>query len=517
MSEQECQATIVEALKSGRGFPHPVDDVEIIETHISWVFLAGSFAYKMKKAIQLNFLDFTGLERREGFCRDELRLNRRWAPELYLDVLPVCGDCEHPVIGGDGNAIEYVLRMRRFDQSARLDKQLDAGRLSLDDMKALAETVASLHTQAEPVPFEGAPDAFRRIAKPIDDNYPHVERIAAAEDLSRVRSWTDRELNRLRDVLVARQRDGYVRQCHGDLHLANLVRLDDRIAAFDCVEFSAELRDIDVVSDTAFLVMDLAARDRSDLAYAFLNRYLELTGDYGGMRLLDLYVVYHCMIRAKVASIRWMERDDDTGRSIDVAEVGNYMRLALSWLDRPTPALIAMHGYSGSGKSWLSARLARELPAIRIRTDTERKRLLGLDESATTGSAVGEGAYTERARLEVYEHILDIAGGLLEAGQTVIVDASLLRREFRDRVRERATRSGVASVIVSTTADDAELARRLGKRSRSGGDVSEADLRVLADQRASADPLEPAEATRTLVVRTDAEIDMPGLVSRIRA
>ncbi|MEO1203652.1 MAG: hypothetical protein AAFX10_13145, partial [Pseudomonadota bacterium] len=253
MNERDCQAGIVRALCAGRGFPQAIDDVEMIETHISWVFLAGEFAYKMKKAVRLNFLDFTGLERRRRMCEIELELNRRWAPELYLDVVPVTGDCTHPSLDGGGAAIEYLLKMRRFDQSARLDRQLEAGCLTLGDMRDLAVAVSDLHTQASPVSFDSADDALRRITKPINDNYPHVRRVADGDDLERVCTWTDEQLHRYGDLLVNRHRDGYVRECHGDLHLANLVRLEDRICAFDCIEFEPELREIDVVSDLSFL------------------------------------------------------------------------------------------------------------------------------------------------------------------------------------------------------------------------------------------------------------------------
>ena len=516
MSEQTCQASIVRALRQGQGFARAHDNVEVIETHISWVFLVGDYAYKMKKAIRLNFLDFTGLDRRLRFCEDELRLNRRSAPELYLDVVPVVGDCERPIVGGEGNAIEYLLRMQRFPQSARLDNQLESDNLGVDDMLALAQTVGSLHLDAEPVAFTGADDALHRVSKPIHDNYPHIERVAAGDDLNRVQDWTERELERVTPTLVDRQRAGFVRVCHGDLHLANLVRLEERIAAFDCIEFSAELREIDVISDTSFLVMDLASRGRADLGYVFLNRYLELTGDYDGLCLLDLYIIYHCMIRAKVAAIRHTERSDEAGRDEDIAEVRRYMQLALRWIDRPRPVLVAMHGFSGSGKSWLSAQLVPLLPAVRLRTDTERKRQLGLAEQASTGSGVDEGVYTKEARLAVYERLLDTTARLLAGGRSVILDASLLRREFRDNIRELADKAGVSLVIVSATASAAELDRRLRDREREGDDASEADRSVLASQKASADPLDTDELARTVQVATDHDVDLTSLVARIR-
>ena len=311
-------------------------------------------------------------------------------------------------------------------------------------------------------------------------------------------------MNRLSVMLTRRHEDGFVREGHGDLHLANLVRLDTGIVAFDCVEFSRDLRTLDVINDVAFLAMDLIARRRRDLAYVFLNRYLECTGDYVGMALYGLYFVYHCMVRAKVAAIR-----------DDADEMQHYVDVALRWIDRKPARIAAMHGLSGSGKTTLSDRLLPLIPALRVRSDVERKRLFGLRENQSSDSGVGAGIYTDDAKSDVYSRALEIADGLLVAGLNVIVDASFLRHSDRQRLTALARRHGVEPVWLDTSAPDDELARRLVERARTGRKISEADVQVLELQMQSRDPLTPEERARTVTIDTTQPIDWQELHAAI--
>jgi len=498
---------LIDALLEQRAYPHPVSGPELLETHISWVILTGEFAYKIKKPVRLDFLDFSTLEQRKHFCEEELRLNRAWAPALYLEVVPICGSPAAPRVGGEGTPFEYALKMRQFPQSARLDHQLEAGLLQPRDMPPLAETVARIHEQAAVSRCPTPGDALRRASAPMPDNFPPMEPYADPAALGRVRDWTRRQLATCEETLAERDHSGFVRECHGDLHLANLVRWNSEIVAFDCVEFSPDLRTIDVISDIAFLAMDLIGRGRRDLAYVFLNRYLERSGDYDGMSLYGLYFVYHCMIRAKVAAIRAGERalDDTAGRGVDLDEVRHYMNVALRWIDRKAPFIAAMHGYSGSGKSWLSARLAARLPAIRVRSDVERKRQFELPETARSGSAVGEGIYTQDAKRSVYDRLFEIAEHLLGAKLNVVLDASFLESEHRAGLAQLADRLQVPFLWIETRADEADIEQRL--RGRGGREASEAGLDVLRAQLACPDPLRPAERSACVSVDTTGPVE----------
>lgn len=498
-------------------YPHPVDNIRLLETHISWVILTGSFAYKIKKPIKLEFLDFSSLERRKHFCDEELRLNRRWAPELYLDVVPICGSFEEPVVGGTGFPIEYAVKMVQFPQIAQLDAQLDAGLLVDADMVELAEMVAAQHGLAAVFDQLPAEEALELVRHPMLENIEHLKGHVSRDELQSLSSWTSENLQDLQATLMQRQDNGCIRECHGDLHLRNLVRLSSGIAAFDCVEFSAELRYIDVISDVAFLVMDLIARERQDLAYLFLNRYLECTGDYAGMSVFGLYYVYHALIRAKIAAIRSIERTDEAYRQRDQEEMAHFCSVASRWIVPRRPCLIAMHGFSGSGKTCLSQTLISRLPAIRVRSDIERKREYGLEETEGSGAPVGKGIYDPRARSDIYESLAAAAETSLRLGQHVIADASFLHRKDRQRLQVLAKRLDADFIIVDTRAETDELLRRVQLRQRDAGDASEADADVLQYQFENADPLDAEELAWTIAVATDGDVNACTVMEQIGA
>jgi len=512
----EREKTLIRSLMDQSAYPHPADDVRVINTHISWVILAGSFAYKIKKPIKLEFLDFSSLEQRKHFCEEELRLNRRWAPDLYLGVVPICGSFEKPVVDGQGPAIEFAVKMNRFPQTAQLDAQLKSGLLVDADIHDLGEMIADRHEAAPVCDHLSAEEAFAAVKHPMLENIEFLQGHAAWSEFGSLAPWTEAQLDSLRPNLMQRHDDGYVRDCHGDLNLTNLVRLPSGIVAYDCVEFSVELRCIDVISDMSFLAMDLAARGREDLAYLLIDRYLQCSGDYAGMSLFGLYYVYHALIRAKIAAIRSVERSTAAGREADAAEMARYCSVAMRWTEGRKPRLIVMHGFSGSGKTWLSQRLLARLPAIRLRSDIERKRKFGLEETASSDSAAGEGIYLPQARSDIYATLVAAAETVLGLGQNVIVDASFLADTDRQRFRELAHRLDADFRIVSTSADTEELLRRLRGRQQERNDPSEADASVLQYQFDHADPLSAAEREQTIAVATDGEVDMDAIVDRIR-
>jgi len=511
----ESEEKLISSLLHDSAYPHPVDNIRLIQTHISWVILTGRFAYKIKKPIKLEFLDFSSLERRKYFCDEELRLNRRWAAELYLNVVPICGSFEKPLVGGTGSPIEYAVKMLQFPQSAQLDAQLDAGLLNDADMIELAEMIARQHSMATVCTQPSAELAFESVRHPMLQNLEHLKQHISRNELQRLSSWTGKNLRALQTSLIQRQKDGFIRECHGDLHLRNLVRLRSGIAAFDCVEFSADLRNIDVISDVSFLVMDLIARERQDLAYLFTNRYLECSGDYNGMSVFGLYYVYHALIRAKIAAIRSIERTAEAERQHDLEEMAHCCSVARHWAVVRRPRLIAMHGFSGSGKTVLSQQLISRLPAIRVRSDIERKRRYDLEETERSGAGVGKGIYDPRARADIYENLAAAAEALLRLGQHVIVDASFLKRKVRQHFQALAKRLDAEFVIVDTRAEPDELLRRVQHRQRDAGDASEADANVLKYQYEDAEPLDAEELVWTISVATGAEVDVGAIVRQI--
>lgn len=511
------EQVLIDSLSEGRAFDHPVRDVRVLDTHISWVVLTGDYAYKIKKPIKLAFLDYSTLAKRKHFCELELELNRRWDSGLYVAVVPICGSFRAPLVNGSGTPIEYALKMKQFPQEAQLDELLAAGRLTGSDMVQLAETIANTHA-ALPVCAASSGEAFfAGIRQAMLDNFDYLRDNGAPDIVAKLESWTRDSLDACRDALIDRYASGCVRECHGDLHLRNLVRLSQGIFPYDCVEFSAELRTIDVISDVSFLFMDLLSRDEPQLAWRFINRYLECTGDYAGVSVLTPYTVYHALIRAKIAAIRAIEREGEAGRAQDRQETAHYCAVALRLVETGAPRLLAMHGFSASGKTWLSERLLQQLPAIRLRSDIERKRMHGMRETQASGSAVAGGLYTAEERTAVYERLATLAESVLAAGHHVIVDASFLERDRRDRFRALARQAGAGFVIVSATAPEDELQRRIDKRQRAQDDASEAGSAVLRYQLEHADALADDERDRVVEVPTGQQVDIGSLARRCLA
>jgi aminoglycoside phosphotransferase family enzyme/predicted kinase len=471
------------------------------------VLVAGDCAYKLKKPLDLGFLDFGTLDKRRAACEDELRLNRRTAPALYLDVVPIGGTPDDPRIG-ETPAIEYAVRMRRFDQAALADRIAARGGLDVALLARLADDLAAFHAAAEPAGERayGDPDAVLDAAL---QNFAQLVPLAEAprdrELLDELASWTAREHARVRDRMAARRAAGRVRECHGDLHLGNIVVLDGRATPFDCIEFNAGLRWIDVMSEVAFLVMDLVDHAHAPLAHRFLDAYLCATGDYEGLAVLPFYLVYRAMVRAKIACIRAHQPGLDVhGRTRADAESHAYLRLARSLSAPHRPAIALMHGLSGSGKSHAAAELVARTGGVRVRSDVERKRLHGVAPHAASGATLDAGLYSREATERTYARLAALAEAIADAGWIAIVDAAFLRRDEREAVARLADARGVPFVIVSCDATDAVLRTRIEARRAAGSDPSEATLAVLDRQLATREPLADAERPRTVLVRTDA-------------
>ena len=510
------QSELIDSLLTPAAFAHPVTTIELIETHISWLILTDEYVYKLKKPVVLDFLDFGTLERRRFFCEEELRLNRPWAPGIYLDVVAVTRKGGRTQFGGDGEIVDYAVRMRRFDQRLRLDHQLEDGKLAVADMRELATNIAARHEAAARTPKSRRAPVLRLTREFMCDNFTALAGKLNEATLTSLQVWTNVALDGLSDLIARRFDAGFVRDCHGDLHLGNLVRLPDGITTFDCIEFNSDLRDIDVMCDVAFLVMDLAARQRDDLGAHFLNRYLEATGDYAGIALLRLFFVYRCLVRAKVAIIRSSERDSEQSAHADLDEAGFYADLAMRQTRTRSPLMIVMHGLSGSGKTWVSAQLMAALPAIRVRSDIERKRLFGLGEQAPSHSPIGRGIYTESASAAVYARLFELAATILSAGHDVILDAAFLDADARATAMKLAREQGCPLLIVDVIVAVEVLQDRLRQRAAQRNDASEADLAVLDHQLEVATPLSVAEQVSIVTFRNEGAVDVGGLVEQIR-
>jgi len=473
----------------------------VLETHISWVLLDGAMAWKIKKPVQLSFLDFSDLGTRGHMCLEELRLNRRLAPALYVDVVAIHGTPGAPQLDGEGPAIEYALRMKQFPPGALLSEQLAAGTLQPGYLDRLARRLAAFHAGAEvatPDSPYGTPETIEGDARRVVQGLR--EHGVASVVCTGLEDWFQARAPALRSLWQSRRSAGRVREGHGDLHLANAVLLGDDVTAFDCLEFDPALRWIDVLSDIAFLAMDLMAHRRGDLAFRFLNAYLDESGDHAGVPVLRWYLVYRALVRALVARIRVGQGG---------AEVGpDHLALALRLMREQDARLLITHGVSGSGKSHVGQALLEQAQAIRVRSDVERKRLFGLGPLEPSASRVPGGIYDADATRRTYGSVRELAGEALAAGHRVIVDAAFLRHAERDDFRRLAQALGVPFTILHCQAPLPVLRDRVRERGQRGDDASEADESVLERQLTWAEPLSPSERASAVTVDTAAPWDL---------
>ncbi|BES69808.1 AAA family ATPase [Marinobacter nanhaiticus D15-8W] len=509
---------LISALQDPTRYDHPVDAFKVLETHISWVILTGPYAYKIKKPMDFGFLDFSTLERRKHFCEEEIRLNQRLAPDVYVDVLPISGSETDPQVGGTAEPIEYAIRMRQFDQSSLLDGIQERGELTRDMMTSLARQTAAFHKDLPRVPEDkplGTPEAvYAAMQENFDQIRPLLDDKALLIQVDALEAWTRSTFERMQETIEQRRADGFVRECHGDLHLSNITHYDGKVTVFDCIEFNEPFRWIDTINDLAFLLMDLESRDEFKLATDVLNTYLEYSGDFGGLPLLPLYKAYRAMVRAKIALFTMgnpgLSAEEKKGL-LDTYR--SYAELADSYGACPNPYLLATTGLSGSGKTVISGELARELGLVRIRSDVERKRLFGLDPLAASKSGVGTDLYSPQANEKTYNHLLQIAGKLLLAGMPVIVDAANLKQAERISFDELANGLGMPFALVYCEAPE-EL-RRQWVRERHG-DASEATEELLEQQKTWFEPLTERETSHTVYVHTEADRVAEDLAERIR-
>jgi aminoglycoside phosphotransferase family enzyme/predicted kinase len=508
-------AQIIAGLARPEAYPQEAERFAHIETHASHVFLAGDFAYKLKKPVDLGFLDFSTLERRRFFCEEELRLNRRLAPDTYLAVIPVTGTPAAPRLGGEGAALEYAVQMRRFPQK----KLLSQRRVSADVVDRIADRVAAFHETIPVAAPESAYGTPAAVVAPMLENLAVLRRGTGAGEAARLdalNTWIRIRASALAGVMEYRRLDGRVRECHGDLHRGNIAEVEGRLIIFDGIEFGPALRWIDTISEVAFLAMDLAAGGTPDMARRFVNRYLERNGDYGGVALLDIYCVYRAMVRAKVTAIRLTQPGLEANEVLHYRrELTRYLALAEDFTrDRPRRLLLT-HGRSGSGKTHLSGILRERLHLIHIRSDVERKRLFGLPPEARATSAALDGIYTPEATRRTYARLLELARSILTGGYGVLVDATFLRRSQRTPFLALAAGLGVPFNLLCLQAPESVLRARVAKRVAEGCDASDADVTILNAQTAARQPLSPEEEACAIAVHTHPAADLDDLLQRL--
>jgi aminoglycoside phosphotransferase family enzyme/predicted kinase len=479
--ETEDQTAVITFLASPS--THDGAAVERIDTHASIVFLAGARAWKLKRAVRYDYLDFATLDRRRAMCEAEVRINRRTAPGVYRGVTPVTREGNGALaLGGSGTPVEWLVEMTRFDLAGLFDRLATSGALDLMLMRPLAAEIARFHSHAELRQDHGGRAGMEWV---IDGNaVGFAEQGAGILDpvaCAQLTLGAQQRLDRDAGVLDARREMGFVRQCHGDLHLRNIVLIDGRPTLFDGIEFNDAISCIDVMYDLAFLIMDLWRRELPRHANAILNGYLADAGDFGGLSALPLFLSCRAAVRAKTsATAATLQADASRRRELQVL-AREYLRMADQMLRHRDAGLIAIGGLSGTGKSTLALALAPSVGpvpgAIVLRSDEVRKHLCGVAPTMRLGP---EG-YVPGVSQRVYGTLAERAALVLERGHSAIVDAVFARPEDRDAVERVALDADVPFVGVWLDAPEAVLAGRVRRR---GPDASDADTAVVRAQAA---------------------------------
>lgn len=497
---------LIQHLQNRKIFDHPVTGFRVIETHISWVLLTGPYAYKIKKPVKFDFVDFSTLEKRKYFCEQELRLNKRLSGFLYIGMVAITGSPISPELHGSGPVIEYAIKMMQFEQKKLFSHLAFLGELSRLHMEKLASKIGHFHLKEESLPLNSHYGSTDSIFVAMMDNFKDCRARTQAKPLLKkltlIETTSLQAFEQLKPLFQERKRQGFIKECHGDLHLGNIVLLHNMPLVFDCIEFNPDFRNIDVISEIAFLTMDLKDKNLKALANHFLNEVLTITGDYEALPLLQFYELYRAMVRAKIA----LYANTKDSRAI----FKKYLSLAATILKEKIkePLLLINVGVSGSGKTSTSSLLAESLPAIHIRSDIERKRLYP--------NLSGPALYTRDISQQTYDRLLNLAKSLLKSGYSVIVDATFLEYGSRTVFRRQAENLSLPFLFLQYEAPEKELKKRVVKRLQSKKDSSDATVAVLEKQLQNREALRPEELEHCMKIDTSREISINSLVRKIR-
>ncbi|MBX9706109.1 MAG: AAA family ATPase [Gammaproteobacteria bacterium] len=479
--------SLIKNLQKPDLYPHPVREFHLYETHSSMVLTTGDYVYKIKKAVDFGFLDYSSLEKRKYHCEREIAFNKKLADDIYLEVVPIYGSNAHPSFEPHGEPIEYAVKMRQFPQQAILGQLLQSNQLTPEIIEQLTVAITEFHEQAEianNAKEYGNPEHIHRfVMDNFEETLPLLSNQQEIVQLKTLANLTQLCYDGIRDKLRQRKEQGWVRRCHGDMHLNNIVMIADQPKIFDCIEFNEDFIWTDVMGDLGFIIMDLDEHNKPELARLLLNSYLEQTDDYSALTVLPYFCAYRAMVRAKVDQLRLTQPGLSTAEKRAIHKhYQQCLTLLKHYLEPRQPMLIIMSGFCASGKSSVARQIATRIGAIQIRSDVERKRLAGLSLAEDSQSRLYDDLYQSDITDNVYQHLADLAQRIIAAGFSVVVDATFLRKELREIFIRLSSKLDVPLTIVQCKAPDDILRERVTDRREAKEDVSEARLDVLEHQ-----------------------------------
>jgi hypothetical protein len=496
-------ARIIEELSNRRAYPHGPTAVRVVQTHISVVFIADDLVFKIKKPVSFGFLDFSDMDRRKYYCEEEVRLNKRLCPDIYLGVVPITDDGTGAVIEGTGPVVEYAVRMKRLPEDCMMDGLLTRGLVSAGDVGRIADVLVPFYRTALSSPRVDRYGAMPVIGLNCDENFnqtrPYVGRTISLELFEGVKEFTEHTFKTKADLFEERVRGGFIREGHGDLHSRNICVTPEKVYIYDCIEFNERFRMGDVAQDIAFLSMDLDFFGYPALSRSFIDAYVRRSRDTGLAGLVGFYACYHAFSRGKVISFELGEAEiDNVEKERAAASARAYFHLAHHYAVRETsPFLVITFGLAGTGKSGIADDLAREMGLEIIRSDEVRKEVAGVDREEHHYGRFGEGIYSRRMTEKTYEAMFDRAGRLLADNRSVILDACFLAERERKRAREIAEETGSRFTIIAVTAPDEVVKKRISRRMKEKS-VSDATLEVYLKQKLVCQPLTEVEQADAL-------------------
>lgn len=473
--------------------------MSLIQTHVSFIFLTDRFVYKIKKPVDFGFLNFLTLDRRRFYCEEEVRLNRRLCPGMYLGVVEVRNSPAGVCLSGQGAVVDYAVKMKRLPAERMLDQLLEQDAVGEDDIRGIARVIGDFHRHAERSKEIDTYGSLEVIRRNWSENFlqmePFLSRTLSRTDFQAIRAWVEGFVSDHEELFAERVANGFIRDCDGDIHSENIC-LADRVYIFDCIEFNARFRFSDTAADLAFLLMDLEYRGRRDLAEILLQEYCTVTGDRGMPKVLDFYRIYRAFVRGKVESFRLDDPQiDDCGKDFARQSARRHFRLARGFISRRglSPVLVAFSGLMGAGKSTLAGELSFELGLELLSSDILRKELAGLSKTAHCHDGYNQGIYSLEFTRDTYREMFRGAEAALTVGRSVILDASFTRRADRSAAAALARRLGVRFCLFHAECPEAVSRERLEQREAAGNDVSEGRWELYSRQKNDFELLDPRQ------------------------